>query len=223
MLSVYGLTANAMCDPVATRPPVTLSWHLGAEAAAPDDVDQASYRVRVTSLDAGEVVFDTGVVASSANRVCYDCEGAQGTFVWFVEVTDTDGATSCSAPAAFCLADGQDEAGDERCQAVVAADGDTYLFSDPTLAFVASDEWVQLTGLTLEGDGADLVRCRVAEQGPARMRVSLLAPRGLVVLTLRRGAYACRLTLSLAPGMRAEVEARGRVIGLPAGIHTIDV
>ena len=220
MLSVYGLTANGWTDPMATRPPVTLSWHLGAEGAG---CDQASYRVRVTSLDTGAVVFDTGVVKSASNRVCYGGGEVGGTYVWFVEVTDTDGDASCSAPAAFCLAEVEADAGDGRCTAVVATDEEVRLFSDPTLSFLADDAWVRLTGLTLEGDQGDLVRCRVPDCGPSRLRVSLLAPRGLVVLTLRRGTYACRLTLSTAPGMRAKVEAQGRTIELGSGIHTVDV
>ena len=223
MLSVYGLTANGRTDPTATRPPVTLSWRLGGDGACDDGCDQESYRVRVTSLDAGDVVFDTGLVHSPSNRVRYDCQAKVGTYVWFVEVTDTGGDTSCSAPAAFCLADEEADVGERRCTAVVATDRDVRLICDPTLSFMAGGDWARLTGLTLADDTCDLVRCRVPASGPARVRASLLAPRGLVVLTLRRGAYACRLTLSLAPGMRAEVEAAGRTLTLLSGIHIIDV
>ena len=222
MLSVYGLTANGRRDPMATGLPVTLSWRLGAEGAG---CDQAGYRVRVTSVDTSELVFDTGPVAGSTNHVSCDCVGAGGTYVWFVELADTAGDTSCSAPAAFRISDEEGEAGAEEpiCVAVLATEDGVRLYHDPTLAFLSDDDWVRLTGLGLEGAEADLVRCRVPASGPARVRASLLAPRGLVVLTLRRSAHACRLTLSLAPGMRAEVEANGTTFGLSCGIHTLDL
>jgi hypothetical protein len=217
MLSVFGLTANGRTDPTATVSPVTLSWRLGAEGAG---YDQASYRVRVTSLDTGELVLDTGEVASASNRACFACDETAGTYVWFVEVRDTGGDLSCSAPAAFRLADRELGAARPPCMAVLATAGSTRLYHDQTLSFLADDTWASLIGLALVGD---LVRCQVPPEGPSRVRASLLAPRGLVVATLRRTAYACRLTLSLAPGMRAEVTARGRTVELASGIHTIDV
>lgn len=217
MLSVYGLTANGQTDPMAVKSPVTLSWRLGAEG---EGCDQVSYRVRVTSLDTSELVLDTGMVASSSNCFVYDVADTEGTYVWFVEVRDTDGDSACSAPAAFRLSAKEEATSEPMCSGILATEGGTTLYHDPTLAFLTDNDWVDATGLALEGD---LVRCQVPPEGPSHVRASLLAPRGLVVATIRRGAYTCRLTLSLAPGMRAEVVSRGRTVEVGSGIHTIDV
>jgi alpha-L-rhamnosidase len=105
MFDVHGLRCNHQTSALTVGPDAPwLTWRLRSDSRG---VRQASYRLKVASspelLDRAPDVFDTGVVASSAQGVGYPGPALSSfsDYHWAVEVTTAGGEQATSSPASF--------------------------------------------------------------------------------------------------------------------------
>jgi hypothetical protein len=174
--------------------------------------DQTSFRLRVTSMESGDMVWDSGWVESSDNEVVFygDALAPGELAVWFVEAKDTLGVKVTSVPACFQKGSlGGTEVVDEFCNAVFTSSEPAfdYEYADPDLSFLVQDAtWTMVLGLDIDADDGRLVHIEPhLPEALSFAQGSILVSRGLVVERLSRYEDQVMLELTIAPGMRAEV------------------
>ena len=225
MFSVYDLTCNGMRDPMGTHAPFRLSWCLGSDEAG---FDQTSYRLRVTSMESGESLWDSGWVESSDNEVVFygDALEPGEIGIWFVEAKDTVGVKVCSIPGCFQKAyAGGAEATDEFCNAIFTSSEPDFdcEYADPDLSFLREDAtWAMVLGLDFDSVDERLVHIEPhLPEALSFAQGSIIASRGLVVERLSRYEDQIMLEVTLAPGMRAEVVCGDEERLIDSGHHVL--
>lgn len=108
MLAVYDLSCNGLREPHGVVGNPRFSWRLGSDRAG---ASQAAYRINVTSMGTGDVVWDSGKVRSDRAQTRY--AGAplvtSDQYVWFVAVWDDAGEQAYGTPSAFLCGDKGEE------------------------------------------------------------------------------------------------------------------
>lgn len=223
MLTVFDSLCNDLREPQGVWGRVRLSWRLGSDRV---DAFQKTYRVVVVSLSSGEVVWDTGKVASSANAVAFDGKpgGAGDIYSWFVTVTDDAGNKAYGVPSAFVWGSPGDvltsEYGPQRKGFVWSSDEQfNEELEEQDEADLTDPLWADDLGVVVEGDFV-----RVCPRVPPRfefLQGSVLISRGLMIVRCERVKTGVRLAASLPPGMTGELVLADQRRRVASGKHVI--
>ena len=228
MLEVFDLLCNGLRDPKNVAGNVRLSWRLASDRKG---ARQVAYRVVVVSLLFGDVLWDTGTVASDDNAVTYggatQPDGQACT--WFVVVTDDAGDQAQSIPAAFVWGNGsepqQSELPPQRLGFVWCSDEVSNRAWEHRDACDLSDPmWRDVLGVKAGGLSAQSI---VVEPDLAAdysfVQGSLLLTRGLLIVRWEKCHDCAHITISLPPGVRGELVASELHRKITSGCHIVEV
>lgn len=225
MLTVFDSLCNDLREPTGVWGGVRLSWRLGSDRVG---AYQTTYRVVVVSLSSGDVVWDTGKVASSANEVAFAGEPGEAgdIYSWFVTVTDDAGNKAYGVPSAFVWGAPGDvpvsEQGPQRRGFVWSSDEQlNEALEEQDVAELTDPVWVDDLGVVVEGDFV-----RVCPRVPPRfafLQGSVLISRGLLVVRCERVEAGVRLEASLPPNMTGELVLAGQRHRVASGKHVVFV
>lgn len=226
MLWVYHLTCDGLRDTVGVGPAPLLSWRVGSDR---NGAVQTSYRVAAVSMTDGEVCWDTGVVASSCNRVRYGGRPpvCGETIAWFVTITDDEGTVADSVPAAFVRGE-DDEVPRAECGPL--CEGCVWA-SDPSLGVASLDGdaplddpvWRESLGVSFSEPVDVAVPAWMAQScGDCFVQGCALVSEGLLIVRWERAASAS-LQLTVPPGATVHITLPTETHTVFSGRHTFEM
>ena len=228
MLEVFDLLCNGLRDPVNVTGNVRLSWRLGSDRAG---ANQAAYRVIVVSLSSGDVLWDSGTVASDNNDIAYEgatqLEGQACT--WFVTATDDAGNQVQSIPAAFVWGNGierqKSHVPPKRLGFIWCSDEAVNRMWEKRDACDLTDPmWRNVLGVSATGlDARSIAIEPDLTAGYSFVQGSLLLSRGLMVVRWETWHDRALVMASFPPGVWGELVVAGERHAVTSGRHTLEV